>query len=40
MLWKVERTHDQEQDRQDPLVLLKMEKQNKLHGNESVISSF
>lgn len=38
MLWKAERTHDQEQDRQELLVLSKMEKQNKLHGSESVVS--
>lgn len=42
MLWKAEQTHDQEQDKQEVLVLSKMEKQNKLHGNESssVVSVF
>ncbi len=42
MLWKAGQTHDQEQDKQEALVLSKMEKQNKLHGNEfsSVVSVF
>ena len=35
MLWKAEQTHDQEQHRQQLLVLSKMERQSKQHGNES-----
>ena len=34
ILWKAERTHDQEQHRQQLLVSSKMERQSKLHGNE------